>query len=215
LSSTITASPAALAVTVMQGQSATVTVSLQKGSTDSHVWEPKTSVPWIWLSPPYGSSNSIATEIDSVQVTVRADTLPVGTTSALVYILETAPGIATTLSVPVSVTVTASNTTSGTAPSPPPPPPIGNITPPPPPPPAPSVGTVTISWTPNSEADLAGYKVNIGTASGTYTQVLDVGNVTSYSIMLPKGVTYFFAVSAYDTSGNESVKSAEMSKSIF
>jgi hypothetical protein len=40
--------------------------------------------------------------------------------------------------------------------------------------------------------------------------------VTSFNVNnLPKGQTYYFALSAYDTAGNESILSAEASKSIF
>jgi hypothetical protein len=43
-----------------------------------------------------------------------------------------------------------------------------------------------------------------------------IGTVTSYTISnLPNGQTYFFAMSAYDSAGNESVLSAEVSKSLF
>jgi len=43
-----------------------------------------------------------------------------------------------------------------------------------------------------------------------------VGNVTSYVVSnLAKGSTYFFAVAAYDTSNNESLLSAEVSKSVY
>jgi hypothetical protein len=42
------------------------------------------------------------------------------------------------------------------------------------------------------------------------------GKVTSYMVSnLPKGQTYFFAMSAYDTAGNESPLSAEVSKSLY
>jgi hypothetical protein len=66
---------------------------------------------------------------------------------------------------------------------------------------------------------LAGYKVYVGTTSGTYSfpgSAFLTGKVTSYSISnLPKGQTYFFSLSAYDSAGNESVLSAEVSKSLF
>jgi hypothetical protein len=42
------------------------------------------------------------------------------------------------------------------------------------------------------------------------------GKVTSYTLFnLPKGQTYFFAMSAYNNAGNESQHSAEISKSLF
>jgi hypothetical protein len=72
-----------------------------------------------------------------------------------------------------------------------------------------------VTWAANSEADLAGYKLHIGTSSGIYNQTVDVGKVTSYAISLPKGVTYFFAITAYDKAGNESGRSAELSRSLF
>lgn len=78
---------------------------------------------------------------------------------------------------------------------------------------------MTLTWTANREPDLAGYKIYIGTASGTYNfpgSAFLTGNVRSYTVSnLPKGQTYFFAISAYDSAGNESALSAEVSKSIF
>jgi hypothetical protein len=78
---------------------------------------------------------------------------------------------------------------------------------------------VTLTWTANRESDLAGYKVYVGTASGTYNfpgSAFVTGNVTSYTVAnLPKNQTYFFAISAYDSAGNESPLSAEVSRSIF
>jgi hypothetical protein len=63
----------------------------------------------------------------------------------------------------------------------------------------------TLAWDPNTESDLAGYKVHYGTASGSYTVHTDVHNVTTYSVTgLTAGQTYYFAASAYDASGNES-----------
>jgi fibronectin type III domain protein len=102
-----------------------------------------------------------------------------------------------------------------TTPPPLPPP----STPPSTPPPSPSTENVTLAWRPNTEPDLAGYKVYVGTASGTYSfpgSAFVLGTVTSYTLFnLPKGQTYFFAVSAYDNAGNESGLSAEVSKSLF
>lgn len=60
---------------------------------------------------------------------------------------------------------------------------------------------------------VAGYKIRYGTAPGTYTQTLDVGNVTNQTVTgLTDGTPYYFAVMAYDSAGIESALSNEMSK---
>ncbi|HEU4683027.1 MAG TPA: hypothetical protein VFS39_00815 [Nitrospira sp.] len=66
---------------------------------------------------------------------------------------------------------------------------------------------------------MSGYKVYVGTSSGSYNypgSPFSIGKVNSYVVTnLPTGQTYFFALSAFDTSGNESQLSAEVSKSVF
>ena len=70
---------------------------------------------------------------------------------------------------------------------------------------------VTVAWQPNSESDLAGYKVYWGNASGVYDNSFDVGNVTNYMIKrLAEGTTVYIAGTAYDISGNESAYSIEL-----
>jgi len=60
--------------------------------------------------------------------------------------------------------------------------------------------------------DLEGYKVYYGTESGKYKASYDVKNLTTYNIDdLIDWYTYYFAVTAYDTSGNESPYSKEIS----
>ena len=67
-------------------------------------------------------------------------------------------------------------------------------------------------WNPNTESDLAGYRVYYGTASRTYGTPVNVGNVTSCPLTgLSPGVTYYLAVTAYDTQNNESGFSNEVS----
>jgi fibronectin type 3 domain-containing protein len=76
----------------------------------------------------------------------------------------------------------------------------------------PASDRVSIQWNPNSEAILAGYKVYFGTASGQYTSTIVLGKTTNTTVSgLQEGVTYFFAVTAYDTSGLESDPSIEVS----
>jgi hypothetical protein len=78
-----------------------------------------------------------------------------------------------------------------------------------------SAGQVTLAWNPNTESDLAGYRLHYGTASGSYTVHLDVHNVTTYTVGgLTDGQTYYFAATAYDASGNESGYSNQVSYSV-
>jgi hypothetical protein len=52
--------------------------------------------------------------------------------------------------------------------------------------------------------DLAGYKVYYGTTSGNYSTSIDVGNQTTYTVTGLGTGTFYFAITAYDTSGYES-----------
>lgn len=87
------------------------------------------------------------------------------------------------------------------------------------------VGTCTASraadasftWLPNTEADLAGYKIHYGPGTRNYTDVVDVGmpdpidGRIHFTIdPVPDGET-FFAATAYDSKGNESDYSDELS----
>lgn len=72
--------------------------------------------------------------------------------------------------------------------------------------------TLRISWNNNNESDLAGYKVYYGNLSGAYGHVLDVGDSVSVDIGgIEEDTAYFFAVTAYDLTGNESAFSREIS----
>lgn len=73
---------------------------------------------------------------------------------------------------------------------------------------------ITLEWDPNSEPDIAGYKVYYGLESGHYTTTLDVGNYTTCVVSdLDSDETYYFAVTAYNTDGYESDYSNEVSNS--
>lgn len=64
-------------------------------------------------------------------------------------------------------------------------------------------------------SNLGGYRIYSGTAAGTYTNKVDVGNLTSYTMNnLADGVTHYFAITAYDTLGNESSYSNELSHNV-
>lgn len=74
----------------------------------------------------------------------------------------------------------------------------------------------TLTWDANSESDLAGYKVYTSLQSGVYsTPVAEVGLVTTYegSHDIPDNdeVTFYYVVTAFDTSGLESDYSNEVS----
>jgi fibronectin type 3 domain-containing protein len=72
-----------------------------------------------------------------------------------------------------------------------------------------------LGWDPNTEADLAGYNIYYGTATRGYGSPIDVGNQTEYTVNgLEEGQTYYFAAAAYDTNGNESDYSNEVSETI-
>ncbi|MCL5096602.1 MAG: fibronectin type III domain-containing protein [Candidatus Omnitrophica bacterium] len=71
---------------------------------------------------------------------------------------------------------------------------------------------VSLAWDANDEADIAGYMVHYGAQSRQYTQTVDVGNITSATISnLVERATYYFAVTAYNSSGLESDFSNEVS----
>lgn len=72
--------------------------------------------------------------------------------------------------------------------------------------------SLTAIWDANTENDLAGYKIYYGESSGDYSIIIDVGLDTTFTdnYFIP-GQEYFFAVTAYDSSGNESDFSKEVS----
>jgi len=75
-------------------------------------------------------------------------------------------------------------------------------------------GSLKIKWDANTESDLKGYKIHFGTQSRNYDKVINAGNVTETVVPdLSANVPYYFAVTAYDTAGNESGYSAEVSGS--
>jgi len=71
-----------------------------------------------------------------------------------------------------------------------------------------------LGWNANTEPDLAGYKLFIGRASGTYDVLgspVDVGNVTAYTYTITASGTWFFSLIAYNTAGLLSGFSNEVS----
>ena len=76
---------------------------------------------------------------------------------------------------------------------------------------------IELSWAPSPLGDLSGYKIcyKTDTTEFFYTDTIDVGNVTSYSLAgLLAGSTYYIAAICYDTDGNESWYSSEVCASV-
>lgn len=74
-------------------------------------------------------------------------------------------------------------------------------------------GEALLTWNPNPEPDVAGYKTYYGTNSRRYETHRDVGLVTStIEEQLLSGTTYYFAVTAYNEQGFESGYSNEAFK---
>jgi hypothetical protein len=82
------------------------------------------------------------------------------------------------------------------------------------PPPA-AAGQITLAWDASTEEDLAGYKVYAGDSSRLYSTTIDVGRTTSFTVSgLQEGRLYYFAITAYNTSGLESDYSEEVSGTV-
>jgi len=70
---------------------------------------------------------------------------------------------------------------------------------------------VTLVWDPNTEKNVAGYRLHYGFETRKYIYDIDVGDQTSYMITgLDPGTTVFFAATAYDIYGNKSDYSEEL-----
>jgi hypothetical protein len=79
----------------------------------------------------------------------------------------------------------------------------------------PPTQSVILAWDPSPDPTVVGYNAYYGSDSGVYTNRIDVGNVTSVVISnLSQGITYYFAVTAYNGAGLESDPSAEVSYTV-
>ncbi len=76
-------------------------------------------------------------------------------------------------------------------------------------------GSVTVTWDPNTEPDVTGYRVLYGTQSGVYTFSQAAGNVTTWTVdNLTAGQIYYFVVQAVNAAGMTSPLSQEVSTSV-
>jgi fibronectin type 3 domain-containing protein len=70
---------------------------------------------------------------------------------------------------------------------------------------------ITLAWDHNSESDLGGYKLYLGNSPRNYSQIIDLGLTTQYTISnMIEGNVYFFALTAYNQKGFESSFSNEV-----
>ena len=83
---------------------------------------------------------------------------------------------------------------------------------------APATSSATWTWNPNTEPDVASDSIYRSTTPGVYSAAratVQKPAITYAATGLAVGTTYYFTVTAVDSSGNESVHSNEVSKSIF
>jgi hypothetical protein len=75
--------------------------------------------------------------------------------------------------------------------------------------------SVTLAWNQSTDPNVVGYNIYYGGASGTYTNMINAGNVTNATISgLIQGATYYFAATAYSSLGMESPFSSEVSYTV-
>ena len=149
-------------------------------------WTLSSNAAWLHLNI---GSGTTTTESDTVYSSVTTSGMAAGTYNGIITV--TASG-ASNSPRQISVSLTLSSTTANNA--------------------------AALTWDANSDSDVAGYKVYQGTASGTYAApiaTLTTATTTYTATGLLTGTTYFFVITAYDTAGNESAYSAEVSKSIY
>lgn len=139
-----------------------------------------------WLSVS-PTSGSTTTETDQLTASVNLGGLAAGTYNGVITIAASG---ATNSPQQIPVTLTLNASTAGSA---------------------------TLMWNANTETDVVGYKIYRATASGAYgAPVATLDKVTSYvATGLQTGTTYFFVITAFDSAGNESAFSNEVSKSIY
>ena len=75
---------------------------------------------------------------------------------------------------------------------------------------APATQKATLAWNLSPDPNVIGLRIYYGPAHGVYTNMISVGVVTNVVISgLVEGANYFFAATAYDAIGLESVLSNE------
>lgn len=77
--------------------------------------------------------------------------------------------------------------------------------------------SAVLEWNANTDADLAGYRIYRSSTPGQYGTAVAVVSRTSTSAVIDnlQSGTHYFVITAVDGAGNESVRSDEVSKTIF
>ncbi len=73
---------------------------------------------------------------------------------------------------------------------------------------------IKLTWDPDSDPSVTGYKVYLGTTSGTYGSPFNAGIQTTYTVTGLNAGNYYFAVTAYNSSGQESGYSNEVATTV-
>jgi hypothetical protein len=77
------------------------------------------------------------------------------------------------------------------------------------------VHDVKLIWNADTEADIEGYTVHVGTQPGEYIEVIEVGPEPELTLpSMPLGETFYFAVRAIGSNGLESELSTELAVTI-
>lgn len=73
--------------------------------------------------------------------------------------------------------------------------------------------SISLDWDDNADGDFASYSIYRSTTSGSYGSALDAGLISSdyEDSTVVNGTTYYYVITATDTSGNESLVSNEVS----
>lgn len=198
-----------LASLTITGQAPLVSISITPGvaslvltTQDPTAIVPVAFISWANLSIP-GAPGAVAIPVDSAALTISSQTPTIvgGTlltqpgNASLVLTAQTPTASRTTTSISIipaaqSLTVTPQSVTISNG--------IGVPT---------ATNTRPLYWAAVSGA--AGYHVGYGTVSGTYGTIVDVGNVTTYTLTLTNG-TYYVVVRPYDSAGTPGAWSSEL-----
>ena len=186
----LTAIPTSLSFQAVQGGTNPTSqfVNISKSNNRTTNWTASDSATWVSVTPAIGNITKSA----QVSIAVNAVGLSAGTYSATVTVTVYKGG---SVAIPVTLTVAPSTTTSSLTTT--------------------STNTASLTWDPSTDTNVVGYKVYMGTTPGVYGPPVTVGNVTSYMVSNLAIATYYFVVTDYDSNGNESLYSNEVTKTIY